>query len=322
MKNFILLLLILIAGNSFGQQKKLGDSKKIELKFKKKEKVVRYDFKGYSFFFDEKLFFKPKWNNKPDPANHFDYLNSVDRSRDTIFINPYFTDSLISQHTDKYLKWSFRSIANFNNPTLFSLRKSNSSLPEKYVIEVRPTKDWLSDKVYYSVDDTLLFYAKYTTIEKDVEKTKGYLSYKGPWGVTGGWVYQTYTHNLDLEVKKYSKSFEGEDMPGLVYSYVNLGAELWYNNKINIAPKAGFGTTLFILNLNVNFIAYNDNFSTWRPAIVPEIGFSLPFYNLINVTYGYNFYLTNDPIMSTQTNRVSLKFNFPFFKKQYYPTDM
>jgi hypothetical protein len=288
MKNYILFLFILLAVNSFGQENKSSDGKKFKLKFKKTGKIVRYDFKGYSFYFDEKTFFSVKWIK--DTADFDSHLKSVDRASDTILINKYFTDSLIAVHTNKYLKWGFRSIANSSDASFFALKKIGSNSIEKYVVEKQPflkEKGTYSDKLYYSEQDTLLFALEYYHVQHPIGKPKGYLKYRGPWGVTAGWVYQTYTHNLDLAVKKYSKSFEeGDGWPGLFFSYLNIGAEIWENNKVFIAPKAGFGTTLFILNINVNFIAYNDNFNIWRPAIVPEIGFALPFYNLINVTYG------------------------------------
>ena len=142
---------------------------------------------------------------------------------------------------------------------------------------------------------------------------KNAFKFGGPTAITAGWVYQKYDQVLDLGVKKYNNSFFGCDGPGWIFTNLHAGAEIWYNNKIVAAPKVGVGITAMILRFEINVIGYNKDFMVWRPAITPELGVSFPVLNWVSLTGGYNIYLNNSPIMQTQTIRVSLKANIPFY---------
>ena len=134
---------------------------------------------------------------------------------------------------------------------------------------------------------------------------------KGPWVITGGYVYQK-DHWLELGIRKYSRvrNDNADDILQPI-NYVMLGAELAYNRKPVIAPKIGIGhADFFFFDFNLNAIFYNDEFKTFSPAITPEVGISFPL-GILQINYGYNFFLVNEPFTKGKNHRLAVHINIP-----------
>ena len=79
------------------------------------------------------------------------------------------------------------------------------------------------------------------------------------------------------------------------------------NGDFIIAPKIGYETSGTILVMRLSAINYfQSNKSEFR--ILPEIGLSWG--GFVNLTYGYNFRLTNSQIDNLSKHRFCLSFNF------------
>lgn len=143
------------------------------------------------------------------------------------------------------------------------------------------------------------------------DQLDGTWNLKGPWVIGGGYVYQK-DHWLELGIRKYShvKDDSANDIMQPL-NYVMLGAELAYNRKPVIAPKIGIGHADFSLfDFNLNAIFYNDEFKTFSPAITPEIGISFPL-GIVQINYGYNFFLVNEPFTKGRNHRLAVHINIP-----------
>jgi|GEM_PF-6560865 len=137
------------------------------------------------------------------------------------------------------------------------------------------------------------------------------MNLKGPWMISAGYVYQN-EHLLQVGIKKLShvKDDSADDIMQPV-NYLTIGAELAYNKKLMVAPKIGVGHYDYgFLNFNLNAILYNDAFKTFSPALTPEIGFSFPL-GIVQINYGYNIYIRNEPFTKGKNHRIALYVNIP-----------
>ena len=103
-----------------------------------------------------------------------------------------------------------------------------------------------------------------------------------------------------IEIEKY---FHFKSIAG-----VRVGFESNFKNNENfiIAPKVGFEISAAIIAVRLSAVNYfQNNKSEFR--IVPEIGISLN--SFVNLTYGYNFRITNKQIDGLNGHRFCLSFN-------------
>jgi len=103
-------------------------------------------------------------------------------------------------------------------------------------------------------------------------------------------------------------------------SYFILGGEIVYDPtkgatpQLQLAPKLGAGYNFLIFNANINLIGYND-FKSFHPAFVPEAGISI--FAIVQVDYGYNFYLTSPVPSEKYRHRIAVRFNW-FINSEYW----
>lgn len=108
---------------------------------------------------------------------------------------------------------------------------------------------------------------------------------------------------LNLLVGRYSSETGGNAFAG-----VRLGAETNFRNgSENIwAPKVGVELSGMVICMRATTLYYISGTTTqWR--FLPEIGIS--FLGFANLTYGYNFKLSGDPINGIINHRVCLSIN-------------
>lgn len=153
----------------------------------------------------------------------------------------------------------------------------------------------------------------------NTKKEYGIFKKGSPWMYGIGYTYQQ-SHLIDLEVRKTGVDITGSHGDGLYgltllnAPYILMGGDATVSPNFQFAPKVGVGYYFVIFNANVSFIAYNTNFSTFRPAIVPEAGLSAPF-GFLHFSYGYNFYL--DDLNTTDDNhRFTVRFTWYFNPKK------
>ncbi len=128
------------------------------------------------------------------------------------------------------------------------------------------------------------------------------------WNV--GYSYQN-VNTLDVGLRRTSNDNDNDQTDGqyfmsyLMYSYSTFGSEInFVGNKINFAPKIGLGYHFFLANANLNLVGYNDGIH-FNPTLVPEIGLSV--FGVVQINYGYNFFLNSMDSFSLGRNKVSLK---------------
>ncbi|MCZ8298385.1 MAG: hypothetical protein O9297_14335 [Flavobacterium sp.] len=91
-------------------------------------------------------------------------------------------------------------------------------------------------------------------------------------------------------------------------SGVRIGVEsnLKNNSDLIIAPKVGFETSGTILIMRFSAVNYFQNTKS-EFRLLPEIGLSWG--GFVNLTYGYNFRITNKQINDLSGHRFCLSFN-------------
>ena len=119
-----------------------------------------------------------------------------------------------------------------------------------------------------------------------------------------GVIFQKQTFGeLNLLVGRYSSETGGNAFAG-----VRLGAETNFRNgSENIwAPKVGVELSGMVICMRATTLYYISGPDTqWR--FLPELGIS--FLGFANLTYGYNFKLSGDPIDGIINHRVCLSIN-------------
>ena len=146
------------------------------------------------------------------------------------------------------------------------------------------------------------------------EKELGLFNKKSPWMWCVGYTYQK-SHLVNLELRKTGMDITGSRSDGqyamvLFYApYIILGGDATISPDFQFAPKVGIGFYAIIINANASFVAYNTDFKTFDPAIVPEIGFSMPF-GFLHIDYGYNFYLNKSNVFEGNNHKISVKLSW------------
>lgn len=133
------------------------------------------------------------------------------------------------------------------------------------------------------------------------------------WLATVGYTYQNQNIlevGMKITTLDISSSFDGQAaMSYMDFGYLILGGEMKFNPSTQFAPKIGVGYSYILANINLNLIAYNSNFKEYNTAFVPEAGLSL--LGLIQINYGYNFYISSLPL--EVNHRISVRINIPVF---------
>jgi len=136
----------------------------------------------------------------------------------------------------------------------------------------------------------------------------------GAFSVQRGPILEVAAVRTSLERPSETEKSDGQfAMRYLAYCYMNFGANfLFQDNNFGIAPKAGLGFQLLLLDANFSFVWYN-NFDEIDCAIVPEIGFSI--FGWFKVNYGYNIFFNNDSPFRINTHCVTIRIDWFFNQK-------